>query len=162
MSRSPHNTATNRHASGAALKQAVWAGFLYFAAIFALGFVFGGLRTLALEAFPALTRLGAVLVEVPIILTLAWMVCGVLITRVSLTGSERSAIMMGAFALTLLLTAEAGLSVGLNGLSLQEHLALYRQPSHFIGLAGQCLFAAFPWSRVRFFGDPARALQTKP
>ncbi|WP_417494090.1 hypothetical protein [Maricaulis sp.] len=162
MSRPPHNTATNRHASPAGLTQAAWAGFLYFSAIFALGFGFGVLRTLALEAFPKLTRLGAVLVEIPVILALAWMVCGVLVARLPLTGGERSAVVMGAFALALLLAAEAGLSVGLNGLSLQEHLALYRQPSHGIGLAGQCIFAILPWVRIRYFSPPARRLQTKP
>ncbi|WP_417484521.1 hypothetical protein [Maricaulis salignorans] len=162
MSRSARVTATSQHTSSGGLPQAAWAGCLYFSAIFALGFGFGVLRTLALEAFPNLTRLGVVLVEIPVILALAWLICGALIARLSLTGGERSASVMGAFALALLLVAEAGLSVGLNGLSLQEHLALYRQPSHVIGLAGQCMFAIFPWLRVRFFSPPARHLQTKP
>lgn len=162
MSRTLDTTAANHTPSGPRLKDAVLAGSVYFAAIFAIGFVFGVLRTLALDALPNLTRLGAVLVEIPVILALAWMICGVVMARFSLSAREGAAIVMGVIALVLLLGAEAGLSIGMNGLSLQQHLALYHQPSHVTGLAGQCLFALFPWFRVRLLPPPARHLQTKP
>lgn len=125
-------------------------GILYFGIIFAVGFVFGVLRTLALEVFSGATRLGAVLVEVPIILSIAWIVCGALMQRWKITRDGGAAIAMGVTALTLLLLAEVGLSLVLTGLSLKQHIALYSQAAHFTGLAGQCFFAALPWPRVRF------------
>jgi hypothetical protein len=103
------------------MKKGVQAGIHYFFIIFAVGFVFGVLRTLALEAFPSVTRLGAVLVEIPIILVIAWMVCGTLVKRFKIAENNTASIVMGISALTLLLFAEAGLSAALNGLSLQEH-----------------------------------------
>ncbi len=132
------------------MTKGVRAGILYFAIIFAVGFVLGVLRTLAVQAFPTGTRLGAVLVEIPIILVVAWMVCGIVIKRLKIADDEAAGIAMGISALALLLLAEVGLSTGLNGLSLQEHFALYYQTSHLAGLMGQCVFAVFPWLRVRF------------
>ncbi|MEQ9434241.1 MAG: hypothetical protein RJQ02_00320 [Hyphomonas sp.] len=128
------------------------AGFLYFVAVFAVGFAFGILRTLAVETFPGVTRLGAVLVEVPILLAVAWGVCGVLVGRFSVTDSGGFAVVMGLSAFLLLLSAEAGLSMGLNNLSLEEHFALYQGPSHLVGLIGQLFFAVFPWVRLRSIG----------
>lgn len=133
------------------------AGLVYFVAVFGLGFVFGVLRTLALEAFPGLSRLGAVLIEVPVILAIAWVVCGVLMRRFSITGREGPAMVMGVTALLWLLVAEAGLSMGLNQLSLQAHVALYQQPSFLIGLVGQCVFAVFPWLSARVHSTVRRA-----
>jgi len=128
----------------------VRAGFYYFGIIFAVGFLLGVLRTLALDAFPNVTRLSTVLVELPIILFIAWMVCGVLIHRLKIAHDGVAAVAMGVTALTLMLSAEAGLSVGLSGLSLHEHFSLYNQTSHLAGLIGQCVFAVFPWAKVKF------------
>jgi hypothetical protein len=132
------------------MTRGVRAGFYYFGIIFAAGFVLGVLRTLALTALPNLTRLGAVLVELPIILFIAWMVCGSLITRLKIAHDVVAAVVMGVSALTLLLSAEAGLSVLLTGLSLQEHFSLYKEASHVAGLVGQLAFAVLPWARVKF------------
>lgn len=56
---------------------------------------------------------------------------------------------MGAIAFLLLMGAEAGLSTLLAGRTLAEHLALYSQLPHQVGLAGQLAFALFPWIQAR-------------
>jgi hypothetical protein len=50
---------------------------------------------------------------------------------------------MGAVAFILLMLAEAALSVGLSGRTVTGHLALYGEPAHLLGLAGQIVFATF-------------------
>lgn len=47
----------------------------------------------------------------------------------------------------LLLAAECGLDVALNGRDLADHFARYQQPAALLGLAGQVLFALFPLLR---------------
>lgn len=118
-------------------------GLLYFAAVFALGFALGTLRTFVLA--PALGALGAVLVELPVILGAAWLICGRLLRRRRL--SLPAAAVMGATAFALLMLGEAALSVLLAGRTLAQHLALYAEPAHLLGLAGQLAFAGFPLLR---------------
>lgn len=118
-------------------------GLIYFTAVFAAGFVLGTIRTLVL--IPALGEMGAVLVELPVILAAAWAICGQILRSRRLAAAEAAA--MGATAFVLLMLGEAGLSVWLAGRTLGDHLALYVQPAHLIGLAGQLVFAAFPLLR---------------
>ena len=103
------------------MKLILLTGTVYVAAVFAAGFVLGVLRTLVLV--PLLGELGAVLVELPVILTIAWLVCTRILRRWPL--SPPAAVGMGAIAFLLLMGAEAGLSTLLAGRSLAEHLALY-------------------------------------
>lgn len=123
------------------MKLILLTGTVYVVAVFAAGFVLGVLRTLALA--PLLGELGAVLMELPVILTIAWLVCTRILLRWPL--SPPAAASMGAIAFLLLLLAEAGLSMLLADRSLAEHLALYAQLPHQVGLAGQLAFAALPW-----------------
>ena len=122
---------------------AIRLGLIYFAAVFAVGFVLGTIRTLFLT--PSIGELGAVLVELPVILTAAWVICGRLLRGRRVTAAQAAA--MGVAAFTLLMLGEAGLSVWLFGRTLPQHLALYAQPAKMIGLAGQIAFAAFPLLR---------------
>ncbi len=115
-------------------------GTAYVAAVFAAGFVLGVLRTLVLA--PRLGELIAVLVELPLMLTIAWLVCKRILRRWPL--SALAAVGMGAIAFLLLMGAEAALSTLLAGRTLAEHLALYTQWPHRAGLAGQLVFALFP------------------
>jgi hypothetical protein len=127
------------------MKQALRTGTLYFVAVFAAGFVLGAARTLLLA--PLLGPLWAVLIELPVILGIAWLVCTRIPRRSPL--SPAAAAGMGAVAFSLLMLAEAGLSMLLAGRSLAEHLALYAQLPHKLGLAGQLAFAVFPWIQAR-------------
>lgn len=134
------------------MKLVLLTGTVYVAAVFAAGFVLGVLRTLVLV--PLLGELGAVLVELPLILTLSWLVCARILRRWPL--SPPSAVGMGAIAFLLLMGAEAGLSTLLAGRSLAEHLALYSQLPHQVGLAGQLAFALLPWIQARRSQTPPR------
>jgi hypothetical protein len=118
------------------------AGGLYFAIIFALGFGLGTIRVLLL-----VPRLGAVtseLLELPIILSAAWIVCNRLITHFQVPHHWQARLTMGAIAFALLMMAEAGLSVWLFGNSITAHLASYRSLYGGLGLLGQVIFATFP------------------
>lgn len=119
-----------------------WAapGALYFAAVFATGFVLGVVRTL--WVLPRAGPVGAVLIELPVILAVSWGVARALLRRWPL--DTPGALAMGAFAFALLMLGEAGISVLLAGRSLAEHLALYARPEHLLGLLGQLVFAALP------------------
>lgn len=114
-----------------------------FAAVFALGFAMGTVRTLFL--IPRVGEVAAVLVELPLILTAAWLICGALRRSPRLTVAQSVA--MGVLAFLLLMPGEAGLSMWLAGRSLTEHVALYAGPARRIGLGGQIGFAAFPFLR---------------
>ena len=127
------------------MKRILLCGIAYVASVFAAGFVLGVLRTLVLA--PLLGELTAVLMELPVILSIAWLVCTRILRRWPL--SPPAAFGMGATAFLLLMGAEAGLSTLLAGRSLAEHMALYAQLPHQLGLAGQLAFALFPWMQAR-------------
>ncbi len=127
------------------MKRILLTGTVYVALVFAAGFVLGVLRTLVLA--PLLGELGAVLVELPVILTVAWLVCARILGRWPQLPPAAAA--MGGLAFLLLMLAETGLSTLLAGRSMAEHLALYAQLPHQVGLAGQLAFAVFPWIQTQ-------------
>lgn len=128
------------HVQRSDIERSLVAGAYYFQIIFAAGFALGTIRTLALA--PALGETTAVLIELPIILAAAWFVAGHMIRRFKVPGEHRLA--MGAFAFTLLVLAEAVLSVFLFGRTLTQHVAHYRSVPGAMGLAGQIVFALMP------------------
>ena len=123
--------------------RALKAGVAYFAFVFALGFVFGLARMIAMSRFPDFTRLDAVLLELPVILAASWLICRMLIQRLAVREFSARSI-MGAAAFALLMAAETALGMALGGETLASHFALFREPAHAIGLAGQVAFALLP------------------
>jgi hypothetical protein len=117
-------------------------GAVYFAIVFALGFVLGTARTLVLA--PRIGETSAVLVELPIMLAASWMACRWVIERFALSERFFDRAIMGAVALVLLITAETVLGVFAFDRSLADYFASYRSPPGQLGLAGQILFGAFP------------------
>jgi hypothetical protein len=90
---------------GAKMRGVLRAGALYFTIIFVIGFALGTIRVLLL-----VPRLGAVtseLIELPIILTAAWILCDRLITHLQESRHWWERLSMGAIAFTLLMIAEA-------------------------------------------------------
>lgn len=140
------------------MKRAVAAGLAYFGIIFALGFVLGVLRTLFV--LPLVGEMAAIIIELPIILGLAWIVCRRLVRQFRLPPVLAARLVMGMVAFALLMIGELSVSVLLGGRSLAEHLALYRQVPHLLGLAGQVAFALFPalqsWLTGRRSASPSR------
>jgi hypothetical protein len=125
--------------------QAATAGTVYFAVVFAAGFVLGVVRNGWLA--PAIGAVPAVLTELPLILGVAWLACARILRGRSFGAAQAG--LMGAVAFALLMAAEVGVSTGVAGRTLAGHLALYREPAHLLGLAGQLAFAALPWVQVR-------------
>lgn len=124
---------------------AVKAGAVYFALIFALGFLFGVLRDFVFQAGATEdVRIYAALFELPVMLAASWMVCGILVRRFHVPAVMTERAIMGITAFALLMIAEIGMSVFLLDRPLSAHFSLYGQFSYALGLAAQIFFAAFP------------------
>lgn len=121
---------------------ALKAGVLYFAIVFAAGFVLGALRVMV--AVPRLGETGSVLLELPVMLTLSWLVCAWLVRREAVPAAMLERIVMGLAAFGLLMVAEAGVSVFAFGRTPAAHFDTYRAAAAQIGLAAQVGFAAIP------------------
>lgn len=128
-----------------AMSLALRAAVMYFVLVFAAGFVLGTIRTLWLA--PALGEATAVLAELPVMLVISWAACGAVLKRLPVPPAPSYRLFMGLAALTLLLAAEALLSITLGGLTLQQYVALYRDPPALLGLGGQVIFGLFPFLR---------------
>jgi len=124
---------------------ALAAGAAYFAIVFAVGFVLGAVRVLALV--PRLGATGAVLVELPVMLAVSWLVCGWLLERFAVSRAWTHCLVMGGAAFLLLMLAELGMSIFVFDRSVAEHLGSYRSWDAALGLAAQIAFAAFPLVR---------------
>jgi hypothetical protein len=122
---------------------AIKAGGAYFGIVFAAGVVFGTLRVLVLAPF--LGELAAVLAELPVMLAISWIACGVVIQRLAepVRWNDR----MGGTAFMLLMLAELSLSLLVFGASAGAFLVSLTSPSGAIGLLGQIAFALFPLLR---------------
>jgi hypothetical protein len=118
------------------------AGIVYFAVVFAAGFVLGVFRVLVL--LPRISEMTAVLLEIPVMLTIAWFVCRKVIARFAVAQILMDRLAMGLLALVLTLVAEAGISLFLAGRTASEHFDLYRLPHVQIGLAAQLVTALYP------------------
>lgn len=129
------------------MKQGAIAGLVYFAVIFAAGFVLGTIRVLLLA--PAFGEWAAVLLELPVMLALSWFVCGWVIRRHALGSALRERITMAVVAFALLMGAEFGLAVALFGQAMAAYAADLATPVGLLGLAGQLCFALFPLLRMR-------------
>ena len=120
---------------------------VYFAAIFALGFVLGTVRTLWLA--PAIGPTGAVLAELPVMLAASWWLARRIVARTALPHAGAT-LALGLIALALLLAAELALAVAAFGETPGAWLASLARPPGALGLAGQVLFGLLPalaWRR---------------
>lgn len=125
----------------------VKAGFAYFAFVFGIGFLLGTFRVVV--AIPHFGERLAVLTELPIILTAAWMICRWLVSHLEVPRDWQSRLAMGSFAFGLLMAAELFLSVTLFGNSIGDHFDTYQSLPGALGLTGQVVFAAFPLLQLR-------------
>jgi hypothetical protein len=138
------------------MRKSILAGVAYFGCVFAAGFALGVLRTVLVVASVGETV--AVALELPIILAIAWIACRWLINRLEVPSRLVSRAVMGAVAFVLLMAGELSISLLLAGRSAAEHLQLYREASHMLGLAGQLAFALFPVLQVWMNSDARQAL----
>jgi hypothetical protein len=129
------------------------AGIVYFAMVFALGFVLGTVRTLFVANAPDGSRLLGVLIELPVMLVASWFLCGFAIQRFGVPTSLGARALMGGLAFALLLIAEITVGALVFGRTASEHFALYREPSYALGLVAQVGFAAMP--AIQLWRHPA-------
>jgi hypothetical protein len=120
----------------------VKAGLVYFAIVFAAGFLLGILRVLAVA--PRLGESSAVLIELPVMLAVAWVTCGWLIRRYAVNGALAPRLIMGGVAFVMLMPAEMGVAVFGFEQTVVQHVAAYSTVAAVLGLWGQIAFALFP------------------
>ena len=90
------------------MTQSIRAGLLYFVMVFSLGFLLGTVRVLVL--IPRLGELVSTCIELPIILSAAWLASDWLITRLQVSSQWWNRLSMGLIAFGLLMAAELALS----------------------------------------------------
>lgn len=122
------------------------AGCVYFLVVFAAGFLMGTLRVLLIG--PAVGETGAVLLEIPIMLAIAWFVSGRAIAWFAVPARLWPRLAMGGMAFALLMLAEIGVSVLAFQRTLVEHFQAYLAAPALIGLAGQIALALFPAAQL--------------
>jgi hypothetical protein len=121
-------------------RNAAKAGFLYFLAVFAIGFAFGTVRVLFVE--PRLGPVWSVAIEVPIMLVIAWSVARWLV-RANSVASTSGRVAMGVLGVILLVIAETLLGIAF-GQGLAAQVAAYGTPRGVLTLVGQAGFAVMP------------------
>ena len=124
------------------MSRAILAGAAYFLVMFACGFVLGAARVLVVT--PLLGEWGATLVELPVMLTISWVVCGWLVLRLTLPAHATPRVAMGAVAFILLMIAEVLLGASLFDRTLTEQVQGMSVGAGLAGLLSQIAFAAFP------------------
>jgi len=129
------------------MRQPIMAGLVYFGCVFAAGFALGVARMTLVV--PRLSETLAVALELPIILAIAWIVCRWLIRRFEVPSLVSSRMVMGGVAFGLLMAGEVSISLLLADRGFLEHVQLYREAPHLLGLAGQIAFAVFPILQIR-------------
>jgi hypothetical protein len=138
---------------GHTVRQSLITGLAYFGCVFAAGFALGVVRTVLVV--PLLGDTVAVALELPIILAVAWIACRWLVRRFEVPARVSPRAVMGAFAFALLMAGEVAISLLLAGRSLTEHVQLYQEASHILGLAGQIAFALFPVLQIWTASPPS-------
>jgi len=132
------------------LGRAVVAGMAYALAIFLVGSAVGVVRVLALE--PRYGRLDATVLELPLVLGLAWLISASLVHRCAVSVRAGDRLLMGGIAFLILIAAELGFA------SLLGRTPHYDEPAAFLGLAGQVAAALLPLSQACLFPRDVRAL----
>lgn len=103
----------------------------------------GGVRGLLFV--PAYGPVLAVLIELPVVMSLSWIAARrILRGRPSLAGA-RARLAMGGFALVLLIAAQAFLAFRVFDLPVAPILAAQLGAAGLLSLGGQVFFAATPW-----------------
>ena len=122
--------------------QLVKAGVLYFAVVFAVGFLLGTIRTL--WVVPRVGTRTAELMETPIMLAVAIVAARWTVVRLSVPMMWSARLEMDCMALVLMLIAEFGLVLWLRGLSIREYLATRDPVSGTVYYLMLAVFAVMP------------------
>lgn len=105
----------------------------------------------ALRNFVIAPRFGetlAVLLEIPIILTLSWFVATWCMKRFEVPAAPLARLEMGGVAFALLMLAEMSVALIFFRRSVSQHLASYQSTDGALGLGGQVAFAWIPLALI--------------
>ena len=125
----------------------VQAATVYFVVVFMLGVALGTLRVIYLA--PAIGELAATLLELPLMLSASWVLCGVVVRRWIVPPTLSARIAMGALAFVLLISSEVYLGANLLGRGLNEQLGAMTTGAGLAGAISQIIFATFPVIRLQ-------------
>jgi hypothetical protein len=125
----------------------VRAGLLYFAIVFAVGFLFGTLRLLLIS--PLIGARYATLLELPVMLGVSYLAARVLVRKMHISKDTYSRLGMGAAALLFMLVAEFGFVVWFQRISVRDYLAAREPITGAAFYLSLLLFAAMPWLASR-------------
>lgn len=133
-------------AVGERMKRILAAAVCHAGTVFAAGFVLGTVRVLWLERTAG--ALGAVALELPVMLAVSWAAAGWCTRRHAVPSRYPPRLGMGGLAFAVLMLAEASMVVLLFGQSPAVIVAGWVTPAGALGLAGQGAFAAMPAFRL--------------
>jgi hypothetical protein len=125
----------------------VRAGLLYFAIVFAVGFLFGTVRLLLIS--PLIGAWYATLLELPVMLGVSYVAARVLVRKMHISKDTYSRLGMGAAALLFMLVAEFGFVVWFQRISVRDYLAAREPITGAAFYLSLLLFAAMPWLASR-------------
>jgi uncharacterized membrane protein len=121
---------------------ALKAGSVYFAVVYAIGFILGTARVLLL--LPYVGETAAVLFETPLMLFISWIAARRSSQAFSVPATAPSRVVMGVTAFALLILGELGVSILVFGRSWNATAATYRSLPGIVGLSAQVIFALIP------------------
>ena len=122
--------------------QVLKAGVLYFALVFGAGFVLGTVRTLWLV--PRVGSRRAELMETPIMLVVTILVARWIVLRFAVPAVASARLGMGGITLFLLLLAEFGFVLWLQGQTIREYFASRDPVAGTVYYVMLAVFAAMP------------------
>lgn len=126
----------------------------YFVALFALGFVLGTVRMLAIV--PRFGPLLATLAEVPVMLVAAVFACRAAIRRWQVSRAAPIRWAMVLWFVALLFICETLLGTALFGRTAAQQWAALATPAGLLGVSAQLLAALLPMVVARHNGPPSR------
>ena len=122
--------------------QMLEAGTVYFALVFAVGFVLGAIRTL--WVVPRVGTRKAELTEMPVMLAVTILAARWTVLRLAVPPVLSARIGMGCIALVLMLVAEFGFVLWIRGLSTKEYFSTRDPVSGSAYYAMLVVFAVMP------------------
>jgi hypothetical protein len=124
------------------VSSAVKAASVYFAGVFAIGFLLGTIRVLAIA--PRVGELIAVCIELPIMIAASWLICRWSLRRFAVSAAPEQRIAMGAIAFAMLMTAEFCMAVFAFDQRPSGYAADLQSTAGMVGFGGQVLFGLLP------------------
>lgn len=121
---------------------ALKAGTLYFAVVFAAGFILGTIRTL--WVVPMAGARWAELMEAPVMVLISFLAARWVARRLSLPSKPTIRLAVGFLGLTLMLLAEFTFTLWLRGLTIREYWAGRDPVSGNVYFVALALFALMP------------------